>query len=209
MPQMFLGIGIGLGTGNSKAVIPDAPANTAPPTISGTPAVGSTLTASPGTWTGTAPITYEYQWDRNGSDIAGATGTTHVVDALDEGAILQVKVTATNVAGSDVAYSLPVEIPLPGRTGVNSPKLVTPPTIEIASSGNKLHATRGVWTGQPTPTLKVEWLKNGVVVQGETQNNYIFGGNDFGKTFHVKITATNTAGSVVALSNAITLPASP
>lgn len=37
------------------------PANTSPPTISGTPQAGSTLSASTGTWSG-APTSYSYQW---------------------------------------------------------------------------------------------------------------------------------------------------
>ena len=41
------------------------------PAISGTAAVGSTLTTTDGTWTGTT-ITYAYQWKRGGSNISGA-----------------------------------------------------------------------------------------------------------------------------------------
>src|SRR5213592_3106722 len=42
----------------------DPPASTSSPTVSGTPQAGSTLTASPGTWSGTAPIIYALQWQR-------------------------------------------------------------------------------------------------------------------------------------------------
>ena len=35
-----------------------------PPAIAGTPLDGQTLTADAGTWTGTGPITYTYQWQR-------------------------------------------------------------------------------------------------------------------------------------------------
>ena len=34
------------------------------PVVSGTPAVGQVLTATTGTWTGSPPITYAYQWQR-------------------------------------------------------------------------------------------------------------------------------------------------
>jgi hypothetical protein len=37
------------------------PANTTPPSVSGTPRDGETLTASEGIWTGTDPMTYTYQ----------------------------------------------------------------------------------------------------------------------------------------------------
>ena len=38
------------------------PSNITPPSISGSPVLGETLTADPGLWSGTAPITYGYQW---------------------------------------------------------------------------------------------------------------------------------------------------
>lgn len=55
-------------------------ANTVAPVISGTVAVGNTLTkTSDGTWSGLAPISYSYQWQRDGEDIASATGETYVI----------------------------------------------------------------------------------------------------------------------------------
>ena len=44
------------------------PVNTSAPTITGTPADGETLTVDPGTWDGTTPIDYEYQWQRCDED---------------------------------------------------------------------------------------------------------------------------------------------
>ena len=49
--------------GGGAAVTLERPDNTAEPRISGSATVGSTLTASQGSWTG-APTSYAYQWVR-------------------------------------------------------------------------------------------------------------------------------------------------
>lgn len=87
--------------------IPLAPSNTAVPTITGTASVGQTLTAAPGTWDGREPPAYEYQWNRAGTAISGATGSTYTVVAGDSGSQITVTVTASNWAGTDVATSAP------------------------------------------------------------------------------------------------------
>jgi len=74
--------------------------NTALPVISGGLSLGATLTTTSGTWTGSLPITYAYQWKRNGVVIGGATVQTYVIVAADAGKTLTVTVTAANPAGS-------------------------------------------------------------------------------------------------------------
>ncbi|HWI30299.1 MAG TPA: S8 family serine peptidase, partial [Microbacterium sp.] len=69
------------------------PVNTAAPTITGTPAVGKKLTASPGTWD-MEGLTFSYQWLRDGQPIEGATATTYKVVGADRGTSLSVRVTA-------------------------------------------------------------------------------------------------------------------
>lgn len=86
------------------------PPNTQPPAISGQAIVGQTLTASPGTWTGSG-ITYAYLWSR--CDTAGAqcaaittaTATTYKPVTADVGKTLRVQVTATNTSGSNAVTS--------------------------------------------------------------------------------------------------------
>ena len=98
---------------NGAAASKVAPSNTAPPVISGTTAVGSTLTTTNGTFTGTTPLTYTYQWrrcDQNGAscaDISGATSQTYDLKAVDAGNTLRVVVTATNSDGKDTGTSVP------------------------------------------------------------------------------------------------------
>jgi hypothetical protein len=87
---------------------PTAPANTALPAVTGQTVAGQTLTASPGAWSGTAPVTYAYQWQlcKPGcADIAGQTASTLTLGAADAGARVAVLITASNAAGSATASS--------------------------------------------------------------------------------------------------------
>jgi len=104
------------------ASVPVPPSNTSPPTIAGTAQEGQTLTAGSGTWSGTQPINYAYQWQRcessgaNCAPIAGATTTTYTLTAAEVGSTVEVAVTASNTAGSGTASSAPsaVVVPAPG-----------------------------------------------------------------------------------------------
>jgi len=94
------------------AIAAVAPTVVTPPNASSAePAVGVTYYGSTGVWSGTPDITYAFQWygcDSTGTvcnPIAGATGSTYVLTAVDTGVFLQVWVTATNTGGSTTAAS--------------------------------------------------------------------------------------------------------
>lgn len=89
----------------------EPPVNTVAPVASGTARIGETLSCTTGTWTGTAPIVYTYQWRRNGSDITGETNNTYVVVALDAGLGVDCIVTATNDLGPESASSNSIAVP--------------------------------------------------------------------------------------------------
>jgi hypothetical protein len=98
------------GSAAAKGHQATAPVNTAPPTISGAPTVGTTLNGSAGTWTGSG-IRYSYQWlvcDNAGAGcapVAGATGLSFGVAASAVGATLRFSVVASNRRGSTSATS--------------------------------------------------------------------------------------------------------
>jgi glucose/arabinose dehydrogenase len=95
---------------------PTAPVNTSPPTISGAPREGATLTANQGAWSGRTPMTFAYEWLRcsksGGSctSIPGATSKTYLLTGTDVGSKIRVRVTATNASGSGSATSEPTAV---------------------------------------------------------------------------------------------------
>jgi hypothetical protein len=95
-----------------SAATAGAPRNATAPSIGGTPQVGLTLTADPGSWAGAQPLTFSYRWrrcDRTGScaDISSATAKTYVLTTADLDTTLRVRVTARNSRGSASATSAP------------------------------------------------------------------------------------------------------
>ena len=114
--------------GNAVAVLgaggSTSPVNTVAPTVTGTPTVGQTLTANPGTWTGTPSPAYTYVWNRGGTAISGATGATYALVTADLAALISATVTATNSVGTASATSVSV--------GPVTSADVTPPVLSTA-----------------------------------------------------------------------------
>ena len=92
----------------TSPVLAALPLNTVQPTVTGILKLGEKLLAHPETWSGTAPITYTYQWQLCGAlglvgeckDIAGATKENFLLELLDVGLTMRVGVTAHNERGS-------------------------------------------------------------------------------------------------------------
>ena len=118
------------------------PVNSSPPTISGTPQEGKTLTANRGTWDNN-PTDYDYFWRRCGttgsncSNISGAHELTYTLQSVDVGNTLRFRVVAKNADGQTTANSAPTEViqkaATTTTTTTTTPAVNHRPTIRILS----------------------------------------------------------------------------
>lgn len=170
------------------------------PTVEGTFVTGDTLTASPGTWTGTAPITYTYQWlrcasvfDENCLPIDGATSATYTPRAGDDGELVKVQVTATNAASSAHSFSEAHVIVAPV-----APSPVSGATISgVAQDGATLTADPGTWSGDAPISFTYRWLRcdgvtfdNCLPIDGATSATYTAAVSDIGHSLRVVAVGT-------------------
>jgi Carboxypeptidase regulatory-like domain len=119
-------------------LVPKAPNNSGSPVVSGTPAVGELLSCSSGAWTGVTPFTFAFQWLRNGSAIAGASGGIYSVQAADQGYGLSCEVKAGNSDGTASAVSNTLSVP---AAPVIAPP--PPPKPQVAVSTSRIVVSGG------------------------------------------------------------------
>jgi hypothetical protein len=176
------------------------PVSTTAPVISGTATIGSTISSTTGVWTN-SPTSYTYQWQRNGSNIGGATASTYLTVTADGGTSLTCIVTAVNAGGSVSATSNALSI----APAVLPPVNTTAPVISgTPTGGSTISSTTGVWTNSPT-SYTYQWQRNGSNISGATASTYLTVSADGGTSLTDVVTAINASGSASATSNALSI----
>jgi hypothetical protein len=190
-----------------------APKNTGQPSISGTPTQGQRLTATAGTWTGSQPISFAYQWvhcpsdggaadGSNCTNISGATGTSYDLISSDVGWRIRVRVTATNSVGSSTYAS---NATTAVKASATKPANTRAPSISGSMvQGSLLTANPGSWSGTAPITYSYQWIRCNSgggscgSIGGATGTQYRLTSSDVGRKVRVTVTAKNSAGSASA-----------
>ena len=195
-------------TGRSQT----APTNSLEPSITYVHPIkiGTVLTGNKGSWNGTAPLTYAYQWlrcDDNGLNCqkkTNATGTTYTVVSADANHTIRLDVTASNSDGKATARANATsEIPANAQAPVES----APPTVSgNAVVAEQLTATRGTWQGSQPISYTIHWQAcnseiTSCTSNGATGTTYTVAKSDVGKRLRVKVVATNSSGASSGLSD--------
>jgi len=192
-----------------------APVNTAAPVITGTPAVGQTLTTNTGTWSGYPTPTYTYQWIRNNINITGATTSTYIPVSGDELTTIYCRVTATNSSGSGVQISASVTI-VQGLATFSFGTI--PSSINEGTDGtfnvNTTNVSNGAklwWSINNTSTVDADFspISGFFTISGNTGAFFVSPTADTTtegtETFTVSIRTGSTTGTVVATSGSVTI----
>jgi hypothetical protein len=200
------------------AIVPRPPANVARPAIGGAASAGNVLTASPGTWSGTPPLSFRYSWHRCDATglacmpVAGATTAGYALSVLDIGATLRVAVSASNAGGtSPPAVSRATAVVTPAAV-----QNVERPAVDgVAAVGRTLTATSGRWSATGPLDLLFRWLRcdrHGAdcrSIAGAFGRRYVVRPLDVGRRLRVRVTAIGDGGSLTRASGPTAIVAPP
>ncbi|MFZ1995611.1 MAG: hypothetical protein WAU75_15990, partial [Solirubrobacteraceae bacterium] len=188
-----------LASAPSGAVSNGVPLNRVGPVISGNTQDGQTLSVTSGTWDGSLPMTFGYQWRRcdgaglncgQALPIPPSSSPTRALQDADLGHILVAYVTATNAAGSASTHShTTTTVVTPGNTAA--------PTIAgTAQAGQKLTESHGGWIPKSPTGYSYQWQDcdasgaNCSAIAGATAQTYTPSNADAGHTLRVLESAT-------------------
>lgn len=178
-----------LATSPTEAVVRIANTGTAPfrvvsrPRISGTSAVGYTLSSSTGSWSPT-PSSYTYRWKRNGYTITGATSRRYTPTTKDAGRYLTVTVTARRTGSTTTSSTS-------ARVGVPIYATTRPSVTGRARVGRTLSVDVGEWTPRPS-SYSYRWYRNSRAISGATSRTYTVRSADRGQQIRARVTARRT-----------------
>ena len=187
------------------------------PGITGTVGAGETLTATTDLIEdedGLTGATFTYQWLVDGAEINGATDSTYIVIAADEGKPIEVRVAFTDDAGNPESltsypflFAPPLiirDVPViasntpatgaPTITGtVRVGETLTANTTDIADSDGLINAT-----------FTYQWLADDTDITDATGSTYTLAAADEGKTVKIRFTFTDDRGHQETLTSTAT-----
>jgi nitrous oxide reductase accessory protein NosL len=173
-------------------------------TISGTATEDQTLTAVSTLADGDGIGTLNYQWRRDGIDVAGATAGTYLLGDADVGAVISVLVNYTDQQGT-------AEGPFVGGPTAPVANVNDAPTGAVTISGTAtedqtLTASNTLADVDGLGAISYQWNRGGVPIVSATTNSYTLGDADVGALITVTASYTDGQGTPEAVTSAAVGP---
>jgi hypothetical protein len=170
-------------TAPASSVVTGGTLTAGTPTLTGTPTVGQTLTATAGNWVNTPTLTYA--WKRGTTTVG--TGLTYTLTNLDAGQKLTFTVTAAKTGFTTVVKTL--------TTAMITGGTITEQSVTVSSAvvaGKKVFtANTAAWSPSGV-TLTYQWLKNGTPIAKATAKTYTATPAELGQNLSVTVTGKKT-----------------
>ena len=163
-----------------------------------TVATGASITLTADA-TGTPAPTW--QWNKNGSPIAGAANPSLTISAAQAADAASYTVTATNSAGSVTTTAAVLTVTAPVVQNV-APAFVQAPLAQTVLTGATV-ALNVTVTGTPAPTF--QWRKDGVPINGATKASLILTNVTSANAGSYTVVATNSVGTATSTAGALAL----
>ena len=186
---------------------------TGEPSINGTAQVGQTLaadTAGIADGDGLDNASFSYQWQADGADISGATGSSYTLSEDDVGRAISVKVSFSDDAGNEESLTSAAT----GAVGAkpNAPATGAPSINGTAQVGETLGAdTAGIADGDGlvNASFSYQWMADDTDIAGATSSTHTLLAGDEGQTIKVRVSFTDDAGNPETLTSAATEAVQP
>ncbi|MCW2768857.1 MAG: hypothetical protein JWR27_290 [Aeromicrobium sp.] len=175
--------------GTVRVVITALPVvGSARPTISGTKAVGRTVSAVAGTWTRGTTFAYDWRLDNVST---GQRGSTYAIPASAVGKKLTVKVTGTKAGYAAVTTESAASTVAKGTLATRTPTI-----SGTAKVGKTLTATAGTWTSGTALTYRW-YVGSKAITQSSTSRTYKIAAAYKGKKLTVEVTGAKAGYTTV------------
>lgn len=198
--------------------IESIPINISAPTLTGSNLIGQTLSVSQGVWSGSATITYSYQWlaCKNTTtmsscvNISNATKNTFKLTASQQGQYVRVKVSASNKNGSLSTFTSPTN--LVGIAPAVKGSIALAGSAFVGSTLRSLNSLK--WTGFPIPTVRIQWIRctkaipsqqslipnTCVTIPNATITTYVLAQDDLNKYVSIAHIGSSATGTIYVVA---------
>ncbi len=173
------------------------------PVVRGILVSGELLEVTDGTWSSDYPLTFRYQWNKNGSPISGEISPSYTLVDADVNANITVSVIASSTLGTVSAEStLRSAVAAAGNT-------VAPVVTGTVKPFNTLSTSDGTWLKSPTITYQWQRSLDGILwnnIASATSATYVVGTADVGYFIRSQVFGSRTVSGTAYKYTSPSLP---